>query len=183
MRTHIKQDFTITWLPMYVLMAIGDSCIIFAACMAHGMQRLFFIATAIALPLLTRSLLHGSRRDMEAGPQWFITDDGLTHEGSDDGSHKNPPYTIAWPQIRDLKYGPGNGLIVRWTPSSPADAPRARRLHPVKKHWIDDPYRITLRLREPAARNVIRIWHKATGATSAGDNETVTDNGASKINS
>jgi hypothetical protein len=125
---------------------------------------------------------------MEAGPQWFITDEGLTHEGSDDGSHKDPPYTIApytitWPQIRDLKYGPGNGLIVRWTPSSPADAPRARRLHPVKKHWIDDPYRITLRLREPEARNVIRVWHEATDARGAGENETVRDHGASKINS
>jgi hypothetical protein len=162
MRTLLKQDFTITWMPMYVLVAICDSMIIFAACMAHGMQRLFFIAVAIGLPVVTRAVLHSSRRDMEAGPQWFITGEGLTHEDS-------PAYTIAWPQIRDLKFVPGNGLIVRWTPSSPADAPRARRLHPVKKHWIDDPYRITLRLREADARDVIRLWHEATGAA---ENET-----------
>jgi hypothetical protein len=114
---------------------------------------------ALFLVVFSRLCLRGSLKDLEAGPKWFLTDQGFLRV------YSAPPEqeAILWEQIQHMAWLRYKGLVIRWKESGQRRGQRFRE--EFKESFLAGQFLSNVRLGQTEAIELISLWRKKCPAT------------------
>jgi len=110
----IKEDFTLPWKPIYFVAGLVLLAVLVAFSLPPYTPRswhfmAFGIGFAVCILWFIRFALRTSLQNLESGPKWLLSDDGLVRLYSSDLRE-----TIPWEQIQDIRWLGYVGLLIQF---------------------------------------------------------------------
>jgi hypothetical protein len=155
MEKEIKEDFTIGWLPLYILTAFVVISALFAGAVSffrlHDWHTLaFLVCFSVFTIWFVRFCVRMSLERVKANPRkWLLTNEGLVRlYGSGERE------TIRWEQIRDMRWGRHVGLKIKW--EEPRHDNRVQEFQDEFRKPQTGRYLCWIRVREAEARELFQ---------------------------